>query len=89
MLTQVESPDHVPFNLIRHNALSLSGDSGVGVGVGAGAGAVVAGHACVLQAWVSSNTGHAVPPWAAGVLTVLVRVRLPPPHVLLQAPNAP
>ena len=41
MLTQVESPDHVPFNLIRHDALSLSGDSGVGVGVGAGA--VVAG----------------------------------------------
>ena len=45
MLTQVESPDHVPFNLIRHDALSLSGDSGVGVGVGvgAGAGAVVVG----------------------------------------------
>ena len=38
MLTQWESPDHVPFNLIRHDALSLSGDS-----AGAGAGAVVAG----------------------------------------------
>ncbi len=57
-------------------------------------GAVVGpgGHACVLQASVSSApcaNGHAVPPFAAARLTAYCRACWPPPHGLEHADHSP
>jgi hypothetical protein len=38
----------------------------------------------VLHAWLSISAGQAMPPFAAGVVTVRVRVWVPPPQVAEQ-----
>ena len=59
--------------------------AGVGFGVGAVVGAGV-GHAAGLQAAELERPPHAVPPCVAAVVVVRVRVIVPPPHDLVQAP---
>jgi hypothetical protein len=58
--------------------------AGVGFGVGAVVGAGV-GHAAGLQAAVLESAPHE-PPCAAGVVVVRVRVFVPLPHDMVQAP---
>ncbi len=43
------------------------------------------GHPCVLHVSVWDSAGQAAPPFAAGVVTVLVRPVVPPPHGAVQA----
>jgi len=45
-------------------------------------------HACVLHACSRFVSGHAAPPFDAGVVTVRVLVWTPPPHALEQAPHS-
>ena len=48
------------------------------------------GHALELQVAVSvAEPGHGLPPFEAGVATVLVRVLVPPPHVAEQVDHTP
>ena len=49
------------------------------------------GHGCALHACASTSDAHAasLPPYAAAVVTLRVRVWLPPPQSTLHAPNGP
>ena len=46
-------------------------------------------HEVVLQASDSERAPHEVPPWAAVVLVMRVRVFVPPPHAFVQSPHLP
>ena len=60
------------------------------IGPGATPDVVGVTQACVLQLCDSlKSLGQAVPPLAAGVMTVRVRVFVPLPHSLEHAPQAP
>lgn len=48
-----------------------------------------AGHFCSLHKSRRSSVGHGLPPWRAGVSTLLLLTTSPPPHSAEHAPQVP